>query len=116
MFQSKKKELQKYINERTSSNKLTPFDELLCDYLSGKMKRDMLDLGIKELEIHIDWLPDYHCIGIQGIYNCNYLDLQIEPTEFRIGYDPDEPDEDSYYPLNTKKQVYTTVKQTLEIS
>lgn len=115
MFQTKKKKIQIFLSEKTS-NQFTPFDELLDDYISGRMKDTFSMLGVKKVEIHIDWLPDYQCIGIQGVHNHNYLDLQIEPTEFSIGYDPDEPDDHNYYPLKSKDQVYAVVKQTLGIS
>ena len=114
MFQTRKKKNQKYLSEK-APEQFTPFDELLDEYLSGKMKETMADFGVKRLEIHIDWLPDYQCIGIQGVYDGNYLDLQIEPTEFSIGYDPDEPDDHNCYPLESKDQVYAVVKQTLGI-
>lgn len=114
MFQTKKKKMRKYLSEKTFEQ-FKPFDELLEEYLSGKMKETMTSLGMKKVEIHIDWHPDYRCIGIQGVYAGNYLDLQIEPTEFSIGYDPDEPDDHNYYPLESKEQVYTVVKQTLGI-
>ena len=91
MFQTKKKKIQKYLSEK-NAGQLSPFDELLHDYLSGKMTVALSDLGIGNIDIHIDWLSDYRCIGVQGVHNENYLDLQIEPTEFSIGFDPDEPD------------------------
>lgn len=114
MFQAKKKKIYTYLIEKTS-DRYTPFDELLSDYISGRMKDIFSDLGIKKLEIHIDWLPDYRCICIQGVYKQNYLDLQIEPAEFSIGYDPVEPDEHTCYSLKCKEQVYDAVKQTIEI-
>lgn len=110
MFQTKKKKIQTYLSEKTFEQ-ITSFDELLDDYLSGKMKQVFSDLGIKKIEIHIDWLPDYRCIGVQGVYDDNYLDLQIEPTEFSVGYDPVEPDVHVYYPLENKAQVYAVIKQ-----
>ena len=114
MFQTKKKKIQKYLHEKVP-NQFTPFDELLDDYISGKIKEIFSDLGTKKVEIHIDWLPDYHCIGVQCVHNRNYLDLQIEPTEFSVGYDPIEPDNHIYYPLESKDQVYAVVKQFFEI-
>lgn len=113
MFQTKKKRIQNYISKKASSGNLSPFDELLADYLSGKMKDQFLAFGMKKVEIHIDWLTDYQCIGVQGVYHYSYLDLQIEPTEFSIGYDPNEPDEHANYPLESKEQVYSVIEQTL---
>lgn len=115
MFQTKKKRIQSYIAEKASSCRLSPFDELLEEFLSGIMKECFLAFGIKKVEIHIDWLADYQCIGVQGVYHQSYLDLQIEPTEFSIGYDPVEPDEHTSYPLESKEQVYAIVKQTLKL-
>ncbi len=115
MFQSKKKKIKNYIEEKYSSGEPTPFDELLCDYLSGEMKEILAGFGAKRIEIHIDWLSDYRCIGIQGVCDRNYLDLQIEPTEFSIGYDPVEPDDHREYPLESKEQAYSIVKQTFGI-
>ena len=112
MFLTKKKKIQKYLSEK-SAGRLSPFDELLSDYLSGKMTAVLSDLDIRKIEIHIDWLSDYRCIGVQGVHNQNYLDLQIEPTAFSIGCDPDEPDDHRDYPLESKEQVYAVVKQTL---
>ena len=114
MFQTKKKKIQKYLSEK-NPEQFTPFDELLNEYLSGKMKEIMVGLGTKGIEIHIDWFPDYQCIGIQGVHDGNYLDLQIEPTEFSIGYNPDEPDDHKYYQLENKNQVYIILKQTFGI-
>ena len=114
MFQTKKKKIKIYLSEKTSEQ-YTPFDELLDDYISGRMKGIFSDFGTKKVEIHIDWLPDYRCIGVQGVHNANYLDLQIEPTEFNIGYDPEEPDDHSDYPLESKDQVYAVVKQIFGI-
>lgn len=115
MFQTKKKRIQAYIFEKASSGPLSPFDELLEDYLSGQMKERFLAFGIEKVEIHIDWLAEFQCIGVQGVYNRSYLDLQIEPTEFSICYDPVEPDEHTSYPLESKEQVYTILKQTVHL-
>ncbi len=116
MFQSRKRKLQTYLDGKTASGALSPFDELVSDYLSGKMKDTLLEFGAKKVEIHIDWLPDYQCIGIQGVHDRHHLDVQIEPAAFTIGYAPDEPDDHSAYPLQSREQVYAVIKQTLGIS
>ena len=113
VFQTRKKKIQAYLKGK-SLQQQTPFDELLCDYLTGKMKAILSDIGVKKVGIHIDWLPDYKCIGIQAVYHQKYLDLQIEPTGFSIGYDPVEPDEHQHHLLQTRENVYAVIKQTLE--
>ena len=113
LFQSKSKKIRKYIDDKRDKGTLTPFDELLSDYLSGELKNKITALEIKKVEIHIDWLEDYQCIGIQGIHNHNFLDLQIEQMEFSIGYDPDEPDEHNHYPLESREQLYAIFNHIL---
>ena len=43
--------------------------------------RDRLEsLGLTKLEFHIDWLPDYKCIDIQGRRDRLFVNIQIEPA------------------------------------
>lgn len=111
LFVSKSKKIRKYLDEKTAMGTTTVFDELLHDYLSGELKRELTALGLKKVEIHVEWLDDHRCIGVQGIHHKNYLDLQIEPVSFSVGYDPDEPDEHDSYPLESKEQLFTVLKQ-----
>lgn len=113
MFQGRKNAIRKYLFEK-NGDRFTPFDTLLDEYLSGKMERAFYCLGIKKVKIHIDWLPDYRCIDVQGVFNCCYLDLQIEPDKFSIGYAPVEVEAHTYFPLESKEQVYAAVKDILE--
>lgn len=113
-FASKSKKIRKYLDEKTATGTTTVFDELLHDYLSGELKTELTALELKKVEIHIDWLEDYRCVGVQAVHHNNYLDLQIEPTTFSIGYDPDEPDEHDSYPLESKEQLYIVLKQILK--
>lgn len=115
MFQSQTKKIRKYIEDRITGGVLTPFDELLRDFLSGDLKSTMLKYNVQKISIHIDWLSNYKCIGIQGTHHSNYLDLQIMPGEFSIGYDPDEPDDHCYRPLESREQFYSVVQQTLSM-
>ena len=110
MFQSKKKKMQAHLDS-ISPDKKTTFDTLVADYLSGDLKAEMQKLDVAKVDIHIDWLPDYKCITIQGVHNRNYLDLQIEPTQFSVGYDPDEPDDHREYPLESKQQLFDVLKE-----
>ena len=45
MFITKKKKIQKYLEQKTESDKTT-FDFLLCDYLDGTLKTDLESLDI----------------------------------------------------------------------
>ena len=75
MFFTKKKKIQKYLEQKAESDK-NAFDFLLCNYLDGTLKTDLELLGITKNEIHIDWLDDIKCIGIQGRYNKIYPSLK----------------------------------------
>ena len=45
MFFTKKKKIQKYLEQKAESDK-NAFDFLLCDYLNGTLKTDLELLGI----------------------------------------------------------------------
>lgn len=92
---------------------MTPFDDLLTDYLSGELTNRLSDLGIKRISIYIDWHTDYKCINIQGKYQQNYVDIQIEPSFLSMGCDPEEPDEHTEYVLDNKEQFYDAVRDQL---
>ena len=113
MFASKKKKIQKYLNQKAESDKNT-FDFLLCNYLDGTLKTDLESLGITKNEIHVDWLDDIKCIGIQGRYNKYFVDIQIYPDEFSISFDLDEPDDEITYILESKEQVCRVLSETID--
>ena len=105
MFTTKKKKIKKYL-ERKNDDKCA-FDFLLSDYLDGTLKQKLTETGIDKIAIHIDWLDDVKCIGIQGRYNQYYVDLQIYQDDFTISCDLDEADEDREYTLESKEQFYS---------
>ncbi len=113
MFTSRKKKIQKYLNHKAENDK-NAFDVLLCNYLDGTLKTDFESLGITKNEIHIDWLDDIKCIGIQGRYKKYFADIQIYSNEFSISFDLDEPDDDISYALESKEQLYRVISETLD--
>ena len=113
MFTTKKKKIQKYLEQKADDSKCT-FDFLLSDYLDGSLNENLESLKIKRVEIHIDWFDDIKCIGIQGRYKDYYMDLQIYPDEFSLSFDLDEPDEDVVYPFESKEQLYTVLSDTVK--
>ena len=112
MFLTKKKKIQKYLEQKTESDKTT-FDFLLCDYLDGTLKTDLESFGITKNEIHIDWLDDIKCIGLQGRYKKYFADIQIYPDEFSISFDLYEPDEGITCALESKEQLYRVISDTI---
>ena len=112
MFITKKKKIQKYLEQKTESDKTT-FDFLLCDYLDGTLKTDLESLGITKNQIHIDLLDDIKCIGLQGRYKKYFADIQIYPDEFSISFDLDEPDDDITYAFESKDQLYRMISETI---
>lgn len=107
MFQTKKKKIAQYLN---GLDQPAAFDLLLRDYVTGQMVKNLQAAGIQKPDIHIDWLKDYQCIGIQGRSGRFYLDIQIEPGEFSIGCGPDEPDDHRIYQLDSGEQFYTVIR------
>ena len=55
MFQTKKKKIINYLNEKNTANaELSPFDLLLSDYISGELKIRMEEMDIVKPDIYID--------------------------------------------------------------
>ena len=113
MFTTKKRKIQKYLEQKAEDNKCA-FDDLLSDYLNGSLKDKLESVKIRRVEIYIDWHDDMKCIGIQGRYEKYYMDLQIYPNEFSVSFDLDEPDEDVIYPLESKEQLYSVLSDTVK--
>ena len=76
LLQSKKKKIEQYLKDRNGD--LAGFDELLVDFLNRSPKSLFTELGMTKLEINITWLKEYKCIDLQGRYNGNYVDIQID--------------------------------------
>ena len=113
MFTTKKKKIQKYLEQKADDNKCA-FDDLLSDYLDGSLKENLASVKMERVKIHIDWFDDIKCIGIQGRYKEYYMDLQIYPNEFSVSFDLDEPDEGVIYPLESKEQIYGILSGTVK--
>ena len=77
------------------------------------MRERLETLGLRKLEFHIDWPPDFKCIVIQGRRDRMYVDIQIEPAAFTIAMDEDEPDEPTEYALESAEGFYETLRDTL---
>lgn len=111
-FSIKRKKIKLYL-ESVAETQRTVFDNILNNYINGELNQELEQIGIKKITIHIDWLPDYKCINIQGKYDELYVDIQIEPNEFSIGCDSVEPDEHTSYLLESRNQLYSVVKSEL---
>ena len=83
---SKKKRIKVYLNNKSVGIR-TPFDSLLEEYLSGDLKDKLSEIGLDKISIHIDWLDNHKCIGIQAKYNEYYMDCQIFEDEFILSFD-----------------------------
>ena len=112
MFRTKKKKIAAHLAQQ--KNTLSAFDELLGDYLSGAMKGRLGNLEISKIDLHIDWLPEYRCINIQGKFRDYFLDFQVEPDAFEAAYDRDEPEDPVEYPLGSAEQFYESVGKIIE--
>ena len=112
LFQSKRNKVLQYLEQKKAAG-WTAFDELLRDWAAGDMQERFREMGLTGVEIHLDWLEEYQCLGIQGKYRQNYVDLQIEPQQVLFAYDPVEPDEPECLPLESKEQVCTLLKERL---
>lgn len=114
MFQTKKKKIKSYLENKQFAETLTAFDALLHDYLSGDLESEFEAVGLSGIAIHIDWLNDYKCIEVGGSYSKYLIEIQIEPSEFSIAYDEEEPDEYKTYSLISKADLYAEVQALLK--
>lgn len=114
MFQTKKKKIISYLENKRSAGALTAFDVLLSDYIDRDLTDNFEKTGMLRLSIHIDWLDDYKCIEVVGRYKQYIVEIKIEPHEFSISYDLDEPEEYVDYPLESAEQFYMTVKKVID--
>lgn len=109
----KKKKLMEYLSKRQADKALTAFDTILSDYLSGSLKERLHDLTMERISIHMDWLPDYKCMSIQGKVNDYYFDIQIEPETFTIAWDQDEPDDAVEFVLQDVSSFYGAIENVI---
>ena len=106
----KKKKISKYLSDKQSVQKITAFDILLSEYLSGGLKENFIKMDMRQIEIHIDWLSDYKCINIQGKAGDYFFDIQIEPKSFSVAYDKDEADNATEFELQDATEFYSTIE------
>ena len=109
MFLTKRGKIAAYLKTASPS----PFHDLLAQWHAGQMQKRLESLGLTKLEFHIDWLPGYKCIDIQGRRDRLYVDIQIEPASFTIAMDEDEPDDPTEYALISAEGFYDTLRDTL---
>ena len=109
MFLTKRGKIAAYLKTASPS----PFHGLLEQWHAGQMRGRLESLRLRKLEFHIDWLPDYKCIDIQGHRDRMYVDIQIEPASFTIAMDEDEPDEHTEYALVSAEGYYDALRDTL---
>lgn len=109
----KKKKISEYLLKKQNTQSISPFDTLLSDYISGNLKAKLSQLDMKQIEIHIDWLPEFKCIGILGKVFDFYFDIQIEQDSYSIAYDKDEPDDAKEYSLQSSKLFYQTIEKII---
>ena len=114
MLFGKKKRIAEHLKEKQNSGGVTAFDTILSEYLWGSLKESFIKLGFKAISIHIDWLADYKCIGIQAKFRDYFFDIQIDPTSFSISYDKDEADDDVEFELKDASLFYKTVEGIIQ--
>ena len=113
MILGKKKKVTEYLAKKQSGNTLTTFDTILSDYLSGSLKERLHELAMKKISTHIDWLPDYKCINVQGKVGDYFFDIQIESETFSIAYDKDEPDNATEFILQDAPSFYSVIENAI---
>ena len=110
---TKRKKIANYLDSRCKNGGLSAFDDLLSDYLSGRLITELSSFRLSKINVYIDWLDDYRCINITGRYYQYYIDIQVEQNSFSVCWDEDEPDESTDFTLNSEKNFYKILKDIL---
>lgn len=108
----KKKKIQTYLDGLGDSK--TAFDLILCDYLDGSLKEKIQELGLTKIEIIVNCHANDFLLGAQAKYKSRYIDMQIYQGEFSLSHDVDEPDDDIFYPLESREQFYQTLANLIK--
>ena len=98
----KKSKIKEYLKSIDKSQ-YTYFDILLNDYIDGRLKKYLSELGFKKTEVHIDWFGDIKILSVQTRYNEYFVQIDVDRKEIAIGYDLDEVDDYNYYSIDRKK-------------
>lgn len=106
-------EIRQYLQGIPDKNR-SAFDHLLAEYLSGRMRKRFVAIGLSRVAIFIDW-HDFHCgIDIEARFGKYYINLQIEPASFSLAFYEYGPDEYEDFPLLSPDQPYGAVKSLIE--
>lgn len=109
---TKKNKIKSYLS---SLERKSVFDNLLQEWIDKTLKNNLAQIGLRKIEIHIDWLKDYKCIGIHSYKNDKFVEIFIYSSEFTINYSEDEADDnDLEYKLISKEDFYLNVKSIID--
>ena len=98
--------------QKVGKNK-TPFDSLLFDYLSGRLKSEFQSVIIRIKSISADYRDDEKYIRVHGKYLVYRVDVDVEiyPDRFTVSCARDS----MTYPLNSSEQVYSTLLSVIKM-
>lgn len=112
MHFTKKSKIKCYL---LSLERKSVFDTLLQEWIDKTLEYNLMLVGLRKIEIHIDWLKDYKCIGIYARKNNKFVEILIYPSEYKINYSEDEvSDDDLDYQLISKEDFYQNVKRIVD--
>ena len=94
----------------------TPFDSLLFDYLSGRLKSEFKSVIIRIKSISADYRDDEKYIRVHGKYLVYRVDVDVEiyPDRFTVYIDSCAHG-NMTYPLNSSEQVYSTLLSVIKM-
>ncbi len=113
MFQTKKTKIRHYLADARNRIEAPAFCGILQDYLDGTLLAMCRIWGMQRPSIHIDWLPEYRCVSLQGAVGAVQVDVQIEERELHVAVDADEPDAFLTYPLTDKDACYRQIRDSI---
>ena len=110
MLFTKKEKIKAYL---TTKQVRTTFDDILQNWIDKQFEAKLFAMGLTKIDVHIDWFEDYKCVSVQARKGKYFVELQVHPNEFTVGYDDDEADDDTDYRLISLEYFYNTVEQII---
>lgn len=110
----KKRKIKKWLQEKGGG--YTLFSLILSDYTAGDLKKNLRNMGLRHVEIHVDWFEDIKCLGVLAAYENFNVDVQLSGEELALGCSDGEPDCDEFYDVRERRDkcfYYDKIKERI---
>lgn len=111
MFFSKTSRIERYLEKQTAWSAM---DYLLYDYVNHDIERKLSGLGMRRLEVFVEWNAKDPLITVQGKYDHKRVDIEIEREMFSIGRGLDDTAVHTFFALESREQFYFVIEDFID--